>query len=272
MLFPALFFLAACGSRGDKRASQEGDQATVRYAGMEIFEQESDCDTASAECTTIYFSYPRIIGSGNKALNDTLSAQIEKWLTGTPDGQEKGLSAEEFCKTFVSDYEKFAREFPQSPAKWYIRREIEIIANNKHFITLQLSDESYLGGAHGMNIHLFANFNPSGGQRIALSELVAEGKMQELEKVAESHFREENSIPKGQSLKEAGYFYMEEDSTGSPFHLTDNFAITRDGLLFYYNPYDIAPYSMGATLLKVPFTDISGMLKTEGPLGNFISH
>ncbi|HYH56941.1 MAG TPA: DUF3298 and DUF4163 domain-containing protein, partial [Anseongella sp.] len=260
--------LAACG--GNKGDPGRGLRAPVNYVTMRVFEQESGCDTATSECTSIYLSYPRIIGSGNNALNDTLSAQVEAWLTGTPDGQGPAASPEEFSKAFISDYEQFAREFPESRAKWYIKRKIEIIANNNHFITLQLSEESYLGGAHGMNVHLFASFDPSGGQRITLEDLVEPGRMAQLEKTAESFFRRETNIPEGQSLKDAGYFYMEEDSTGSPFRLTDNFAITREGLLFYYNPYDIAPYSMGATVLKVPFRDIREALKTDGLLKGYI--
>ncbi|QEC52977.1 uncharacterized protein DUF3298 [Anseongella ginsenosidimutans] len=266
ILIPTLSVPASCGGGNNRNNSGDESENTVKFVTMETYEQESDCDTAQTECTSIYFSYPRIVGSGNRALNDTLSLQIERWLTGSADTAETGLSPEAFGKAFINDYEKFSSEFPDSRAKWFIRREVEIIANNDHFITLQLSEENYLGGAHGMNIHLFANFIPSGGHRIYLDELVAEGQMETLEKIAESLFREETGIPEGQSLKDAGYFYMENDGGGSPFHLTENFAITREGLLFYYNPYDIAPYSMGSTVLKVPFDKVEGTLKRQGIL------
>lgn len=256
--------VASCGNRGNKNAADDGD--LVKFVTMELYEQESGCDTAQGDCTSIYFSYPRIVGSGNKALNDTLDRQIEKWLTGTMDTAETGLSPEEFSQAFITDFENFSNEFPDNENKWFIRREVEIIANNDNYIALQLSEENYLGGAHGMNLHLFANFTPAGGGRISLGDLVAEGQMDSLEAIAESLFRAEKDIPEGQSLKEAGYFYMEPESDESPFYLTSNFTITREGLLFYYNPYDIAPYSMGATILKVPFEKISGTLKNEGPL------
>src|SRR3546814_622111 len=233
---------------------------------MDIFQQENNCDTSQNDCTTIYFSYPRIVGSGNNALNDTLTQQIERWLTGTDGSGDNTLTPEEFSKSFIADYEKFRQEFPDSRAKWHIRREIELLANNSRFITLQLSEDNYLGGAHGMRIHLFANFIPAGGQRIFLDALIAEGKQDTLERIAESLFRKENNIPAGQSLKEAGYFYMSEEDYNSPFHLTENFDITREGLLFYYNPYDIAPYSIVATILKVPFDSVKDALRPDGIL------
>lgn len=265
MAVPALFSIVSCGNRSNREQGDES-HAAVKFVNVETYEQESGCDTSVNECTTIYFSYPRIVGSGNKALNDTLTNQVERWLTGTTDSSERVVSPEEFSKSFIADYEQFRKDFPDSRAKWHIRREIELLANNDDFVTLQLSEDSYLGGAHGMNIHLFANFDLTGGRRIFLEELVAEGKMDTLESIAERLFRKENNIPEEQPLKEAGYFYMSEDESGSPFHLTENFAITREGLLFYYNPYDIAPYSMGATVLKVPFDEIEGTLRADGVL------
>lgn len=263
LLFP---LAVACGGKGGNTTSRENKPGkNVRYLTREVYEQESDCDTSQNDCTSIFLSYPSVVGSANQALNDTLSTQIEQWLLGAPDG-ERESTPEAFSKAFIEDYEQFAKDFPESPAKWFIQRRIEIIADNSRFITMQLSEENYLGGAHGMSVHLFANFDPSTARRIGLDELVREGQMDELNKTGEALFRKENNISAEQSLKEAGYFYLEDDGPGSPFHLTENFAITTEGLLFYYNPYDIAPYSMGSTILKMPFDAIGPMLKKDGVL------
>jgi hypothetical protein len=34
--------------------------------------------------------------------------------------------------------------------------------------------------------------------------------------------------------------------------LNDNFALTATGIVFYYNPYEIAAYAAGPTLLELP--------------------
>lgn len=267
LVIPFILTAASCGS-GGKGDGSEG--RAVKYVTIETFEQESNCDTSQTDCTIIHFSYPRIVGSGNKSLNDTLDAQIQKWLTGSLTGSEDALSPEAFSKAFISDYEAFRKEYPENSAKWFIRRKVDFIANNNRYVTLQLSEENYLGGAHGMSLNLFANFSFETGERINLEDLVAEGQMEKLEQLAEGLFRQEKEIPEGQSLQDAGYFYMEESGNDSPFFLTNNFAITREGLLFYYNPYDIAPYSMGATILKVPFREIAGTLKTDGVLRDLL--
>jgi hypothetical protein len=60
------------------------------------------------------------------------------------------------------------------------------------------------------------------------------------------------------TLKDAG-FTFENDA----FVLPDDFALRDDGLAFYYNPYDVAPYSMGATEIVLSQDEIRRLLKPE---------
>src|SRR3546814_9713733 len=107
---------------------------------MRISDWSSDVCSSDLQndCTTIYFSYPRIVGSGNNALNDTLTQQIERWLTGTDGSGDNTLTPEEFSKSFIADYEKFRKEFPDSRANRKIRRKIKLLTNNRRSITCHI--------------------------------------------------------------------------------------------------------------------------------------
>jgi hypothetical protein len=43
----------------------------------------------------------------------------------------------------------------------------------------------------------------------------------------------------------------------------DNFFITGGGIGFFYNPYEIAPYSSGSTEIFLPWEEILPLLKKE---------
>lgn len=43
-------------------------------------------------------------------------------------------------------------------------------------------------------------------------------------------------------------------------YVPDNFRLGQEGITFLYNPYDIAPYSMGAFELTVPYTELKNYL------------
>ncbi len=45
--------------------------------------------------------------------------------------------------------------------------------------------------------------------------------------------------------------------------------VTKEGLKFLYNPYEIKPYAAGNTALIVPFSTIKDILKPSSILVNF---
>jgi hypothetical protein len=48
-----------------------------------------------------------------------------------------------------------------------------------------------------------------------------------------------------------------------PFQPSSNFAFTDDGLVVKYDSYQIAPYSAGQPELRIPYTELAGILKPE---------
>ncbi|MBO6760471.1 MAG: DUF3298 domain-containing protein [Roseivirga sp.] len=71
-------------------------------------------------------------------------------------------------------------------------------------------------------------------------------------------------IPPTESLEERGYWF-ENDR----FELTENFAIINKSLIFYFNPYEIAPYAMGPTELELKLTDFVSLIKEGGVIENY---
>jgi hypothetical protein len=63
-------------------------------------------------------------------------------------------------------------------------------------------------------------------------------------------------MPASKSLTEDEGFSFENNK----FSLSDNFGLTSDGLLVYYQPYLVAPFSFGATILQFKYFEISDYL------------
>ena len=63
-------------------------------------------------------------------------------------------------------------------------------------------------------------------------------------------------IPPSRDLDDEGYFFE-----GNRFRLNGNFAIMNKSLLFYFNPYEIGAYSLGATELEMKLTDYVNLIK-----------
>src|SRR5690606_12228705 len=115
----------------------------------------------------------------------------------------------------------------------------------------------YTGGAHGLQVEHLASLDARTGRRITLADLVTDTAA--VTAVAERAFREQQRIPATQSLAQAGYIFFDDER----FALNDNFALCNDTLAFHYNPYEIAPYALGPTLLTLPLESIRAYLRPE---------
>ena len=47
----------------------------------------------------------------------------------------------------------------------------------------------------------------------------------------------------------------------SSLYIPENFLLEKEGVMFYYNRYEIAPYSAGDFSLTVPYEQINAYLK-----------
>jgi hypothetical protein len=88
-----------------------------------------------------------------------------------------------------------------------------------------------------------------------------DGFEEPLRALAEVRFRAERQLAPDASLGEEG-FWFEEDR----FELNDNWLVDPEGLRFYFNSYEIAPYVFGPTDLTVGREALRALARPGGPL------
>ena len=105
--------------------------------------------------------------------------------------------------------------------------------------------ESYTGGAHGMRTTQYHNYWTKGGYELSLGDLFAEEELPRLTKRIKAKLYERYGAAGDEELAQRGFF----PEAIAP---TENFEVTPDGIVFHYDPYDIACYAVGE--IDVPFT------------------
>ena len=86
-------------------------------------------------------------------------------------------------------------------------------------------------------------------------------------RIGETYFRKENKIADTSSLDDNGFFIFgegddfEESDKYGKFRFNDNFAVTKNGIQFYYNSYEIGPYAVGASSFIIPYKFLQPYLK-----------
>ena len=120
-----------------------------------------------------------------------------------------------------------------------------------HYVNYIIDLYDYQGGAHGMYGTFPLVFDKKDGRVVSWQEFapgISEEKMTEL---LTAHRLDDLKDTFGEDIPdEENIFFNQTIEPGS------NFTVTEEGLDFYYQPYDIAPYVFGIITIPVPWAEL----------------
>jgi hypothetical protein len=251
---------------GGNRTAAPDSAADSSLAGMLRLERArgapGDTVAGYARYTVAWPDPERIPGSS--ALAESLRAAIA-WhaAEGQLDAAGRPLPPDSLAERFLAGHAQFVAEFPGGPREWNIDRTITLETLPFGLSTLRIDDARYEGGAHGMAATFWRSYDPRTGAVLRLADVADAAGRDSLRVLGERAFRAAREIPPGADLKEAGFFLWEAGG----FELSENFGVTRAGLVFHWNPYDIAAYAAGPTEITLPWDAVQRFLRADGPLG-----
>ncbi|MDN5211655.1 DUF3298 and DUF4163 domain-containing protein [Fulvivirgaceae bacterium BMA12] len=234
----------------DEKIVDEAVDGVVVYTAKSIRDEDPACSDAPEHCAKIIINFPEITDVPATLNKERLNKEIKKAILASALNPEGKLnSIDKACKLFLADFADFKKAMQQQVPAWSIEIDVEVINNDNNYLSLQVNENSYMGGAHPNQFTSFLNFDSRTGEKINLKALIKDtGK---LEVLAEQAFRKTKKLADAENLSEAGYFFEE-----GKFKISDNFGISQGKLLLYYNSYEIAPYSLGPTLLQLPLEKV----------------
>ena len=168
-----------------------------------------------------------------------------------------GLSEmENAAQAFTAGYQDFHRENPDAPGCWAVEVSGDTVFTTSKLVVYSLDQYSFTGGAHPNSFLGYYLFDAQTGQHQTWQTYVSDTVA--LLQKAEVAFRKLEGIPANANLEEQGYFLPDH-----VFFLPANLAFTREGVLFHYNPYEIAAYVRGPITFTIPYAELEGLVKRE---------
>ena len=215
------------------------------------------CDDARPEpdCIAVFFSYPVSTAAGGAPVDEAVAWFVNEHLLSPVFSEIRPPDLETLAAEFVYEYERVKQDLQNYRSHWFLNRSVEVIRADDRVVSLRFSEQIYTGGAHGNSARRYRSFHSANGRPIELEEIVAPADRRAFDALATAVFRQVRDIPPGVSLAEAGFWFEH-----GRFRLNDNFALTGEGLLFYFNPYEIASYAAGPTALLIPFSRTDGLI------------
>jgi hypothetical protein len=154
---------------------------------------------------------------------------------------------DEYCKQIVEN------NMPAYTA-FILNISPEDIYQNEHIISFAYSWMIYEGGAHPNSGKYCFVLDKNTGSKVSYKSLI-KGNETEFLNIAEAEFKAQSGIKPDEKIQEPYSF------NGGKFHLTDNYRFTPEGIVFCYNPYEIASYSFGIIEFTLPYEKIEKLIK-----------
>lgn len=199
----------------------------------------------------------------NRTLKDTLDRAITKFMYNKPESlNSPELLMENITFDFFDSYIKATQGIEDitrtASFNWEKRLSMDVKYNVNNILSLSFEKYGFTGGAHGIKIKEFFVYDLRGNKQLQLKDIFVDEYASSLNKLLDNKLRKMNGIKEDESLREAGFFIDQVEST-------ENFYVNNDGIGFYYNVYHLASYAMGTTELFIPFKEMKQILKENHP-------
>ena len=212
--------------------------------------------------------FPQIKSSQKPHLkiNDTIRHWALHALTeespGSPDFRRQAPCLKDIEQALQAQLPRRGKGSPPRVSlQEHITIDHEFIAlfNANDLLCLRMHRDVYLGGAHNAFGATHLIFDLKTGNSLGISDIFKPGYKPEVTAMVEDAFRKYFDLEPGQPLSTPGPLDPE-------WTLNGNLMLNEEGLGFYYDPYEIGPFSIGAPQAVIPLTKLRPWLQEDCPL------
>jgi hypothetical protein len=256
-----IMFLSGCNSSGKKEATGEG---IALAQGNLVIREFGSCDTTKNQGVSVSVSLWEPLDSSrvSEVINGILTQKSIERINSYADsasiaanpGAKK--SVKDAFAVFQKNYDDFKKEFSDAPGCWQVDLTGDTVMVTPKWLFYQLDHFAFTGGAHPNSFRSYHAFDGKTGEEKQMKSFIADSAA--LLQLVEKHFRKEEKLADTINLEAAGYFLLNHR-----FFAPANYVFTRDGILFYYNPYEIAAYARGAIQFTIPYSELEGIVKKQ---------
>ncbi|MCS7053729.1 MAG: DUF3298 and DUF4163 domain-containing protein [Ignavibacterium sp.] len=197
------------------------------------------------EDTSVYIkiNYPQIINLGNLEVQNKINAFLESEFTKALESYNEFISDPELLEYYPADW---VFSFEVSFRTTYLSNEL---------LSIVLDHIEFTGGAHHNYFSTGYNIRLSDGQLLKLDDIIKQNQFFNLSLFCEEEILK---IYNASSLAEAGFFDDEIIITPN-----QDFYVKPNYLVIQFDPYEIAPYSLGSIEIELRFDRLKLLLKPD---------
>ncbi|HMX40378.1 MAG TPA: DUF3298 domain-containing protein, partial [Saprospiraceae bacterium] len=229
--------------------------ATPPLSVSEAKLKTQDCVHDSV-CAEVSLVFVQLAGGPNAAataaINDSLRSLAMSALEVEPKlALEAGFDTS--AKRLFADLKEHVLIAPDWSGSYERNISVKSVWSNPRFASFEAAMYSFTGGAHGNHANELRTYDLSTGKSVPLSDVVRDTAA--LVPMLEKAFVESKQQDEQASLTLAELLY--EGTKHLP--VSTNFCLTEQGLRFFYNPYEVAPWVVGDTDITLTWEQLGAL-------------
>jgi len=147
---------------------------------------------------------------------------------------------------------EYLKDYEEGYSPWEFVLDYYVEYNHGGILSILFNQYWYLGGAHGGTILYADTVDVTRGVRLMLEDVFKVGEEVYMEKILDYIIAEMD--------KEHDMYFGDYAELARATFNNMNFVLTDEGLTFFYQEYDVAPYVAGMPTFVIPYSEFSGML------------
>ncbi len=215
------------------------------------------CGERGTPCVTVRVEYPLCVSVPGNGSSESLNRLIQEVLLGKfdPQGVESVLN-----DVLIEEMKLYdARDSNSShQAPWRIDRTISIVGDTLGILTFSVTESRRTGTESGIPMCLLYMVNEADTKVLSLDDVIIPGTGTQVTRYAEDAFRRSRGLSPEDDLRKSGFTFPD-----GKFTLTMNVGLVAEGIMFYYNPTEIAGPEFGSTTVVVPWGAAKGLIRKK---------
>ncbi|MBC7773863.1 MAG: DUF3298 and DUF4163 domain-containing protein [Phycisphaerae bacterium] len=241
LFLPALVAFCALALFCCKPKDTAPQTATSMKAGSGQFSKRHCVDEAKDLCAAFKISYP-VFSGGDAATAEALNKSVQNYVLSAVGGngqssfaQALDSAGQQFIQMFTDDL----KDIPEISMGYSTEITDTVSLLNSKVVTIQMDGYSFTGGAHPNPFGLLLSYDlTKGAKPLEITDLVSDTNA--VRPALEKAYKILKGLKETDPLGDVVYPEIKQ------IPMPANVGVAAEGIRFFYNAYEIAPYAVGA--------------------------
>jgi hypothetical protein len=249
LLICGLFLIFSCSTK-----EKPVEAKALLKTESSLFSKRYCEDEAKGVCAKFEVSYP-IFSGGDSSLTVALNKSLQEFVVSAVGGNGQlplALALDSASMQFFELFKMDVKERPEIAMEYTTEIKDTIPFLNEKVATVQMDGYSYTGGAHPNPFTMLVSYDlAKGAKPLEITDLVSDTNA--VKSILEKAYKLSKGLKETDPLTEVVYPEIQQ------IPLSAQVAVVADGVVFFYNAYEIAPYAVGPSAVLVTWDQLGAL-------------